>query len=85
YTGAAAKTAAVRLATELRDAGTAAIVAPERSLKAQMRYASSIGAPTVLILGEAELAKGVVTVRDMATAEQREVRRADVGTALAGP
>ena len=85
YTGAAAKTAAVRLATELRDGGTAAIVAPERSLKAQMRYASSVGAPTVLILGEAELAKGVVTVRDMATAKQREVRRADVGTALSGP
>lgn len=82
YRGAAAKAAAVALATELRAEGHAAVVAPDRSLKAQMRYASSIGAPTVLILGEAELAKGVVTVRDMATAEQREVRRADVGTAL---
>ena len=85
YTGAAAKVAAVRLATELRDGGKAAVVAPERSLKAQMRYASSVGALTVLILGEAELAKGVVTVRDMATAEQREVPRADVGTALPTP
>ncbi len=78
YRGARAREAAVRLATDLRAEGVSAIVAPERSLKAQMRYASSVGAPTVLILGDAELAKAVVTVRDMASAKQREVGRADV-------
>ena len=85
YKGDAAKAAAVRLASELRAADKPAFVAPERSLKAQMRYASSVGAPTVLILGDAELAKGVVTVRDMGTAEQHEVRRDDVAAALSGP
>ena len=78
YRGTRAREAAVRLATDLRGNGVSAIVAPERSLKAQMRYASSVGAPTVLILGDAELAKAVVTVRDMASAEQREVGLSDV-------
>jgi histidyl-tRNA synthetase len=41
-------------------------------MKAQMRYASSVGAKTVVIVGPKELENGVVTVRDMATAEQKE-------------
>jgi histidyl-tRNA synthetase len=72
YSGAEAKAKAVVIATELRAVDVATILAPERSMKAQMRYASSVGAKTVVILGPKELEKGVVTVRDMATAEQKE-------------
>jgi histidyl-tRNA synthetase len=72
YNGAEAKAKAVGIATELRTADVTAILAPERSMKAQMRYASSVGAKTVVILGPKELESGVVTVRDMATAEQKE-------------
>jgi histidyl-tRNA synthetase len=72
YSGAEAKTKAVGIATELRAADVAAVLAPERSMKAQMRYASSVGARTVVILGPKELENGFATVRDMKTAEQKE-------------
>lgn len=82
FRGGRAKTKALQLVEALRSAGVAAVVAPDRSLKAQMRYASSTEAPTVLILGEAELERSVVTVRDMATGEQRETAEAAVVSEL---
>ncbi len=72
YRGSQAKAAGLGLASELRARGMAAIMAPEKSLRSQMRYASGIGAPHVLIVGDTELAKGTVTIRDMAKGEQRE-------------
>ena len=72
FRGPAAKAKAVQLATTLRAAGISAVAAPDRSLKAQMRYASAVGSPTVVLIGDRELERGVVTVRDMATAEQQE-------------
>ena len=85
YRGERAKAEAVRLAAKLRAASeTAVVVAPPRSLKAQLRYASAIGARGVFILGDAELENGTVTYRDMATSEQREVpmsRAADTAAA----
>ena len=73
YQGALPKAAAIHLVTRLRDQRFTAVLAPERSLKGQMRYAASIGAPRVLILGDRELSKGVVSVRDMAQGIQQEV------------
>lgn len=74
YRGAKAKIEAARLAARLRAAGGApVIVAPERSLKGQLRYASAVGARGVFILGGAELERGVVAYRDMAAGEQREI------------
>lgn len=84
YRGDSAKSRGLQLAAELRSEGLVVILAPERSLKAQMRYASSAGASRVLILGEAELAKDVVTLRDMAAGEQEEIPIADAGQHLAG-
>ena len=72
YSGAEAKAKAVVIATELRAVDVATILAPERSMKAQMRYASSVGAKTVVILGPKEVENGLVTVRNMETAEQKE-------------
>ena len=48
-----------------------------------MRYASGVHAPRVLILGAQELERGVVTVRDMTSAEQSEVPEDGVAQALA--
>ena len=84
YRGDSAKSRGLRMAANLRSEGLVVILAPERSLKAQMRYASGVGASRVLILGDAELAKDVVTLRDMTAGEQREVPIADVGRELAG-
>jgi histidyl-tRNA synthetase len=82
HRGAQAKAMAVSTATELRAAGIATIVAPERSLKAQMRYASSLESTTVLIIGEQEIERSVVTLRDMSTSEQRELPRSELVSAL---
>ena len=84
YRGEQAKTAAIRLALALRAEGGQAVLAPDRSLKAQLRYASAIEAPGVLIFGDAELAKGTVTYRDMAAGEQREILLADAPKSLLG-
>ena len=57
---------AVKLAQELRDSGITTVLAPaQRSLRAQMRYASSMNARFALILGDDELANGTASVRDM--------------------
>jgi histidyl-tRNA synthetase len=45
---------------------------PARSLKSQMKYADSLGADRVLIIGEQEVLKGVILVRDMKEGGQAE-------------
>ncbi|HPF20933.1 MAG TPA: histidine--tRNA ligase [Syntrophomonas sp.] len=47
----------------------------QRSAKAQMKYADKMGARLVLLLGEDEMQRGVVTIRDMQTRQQSEVAR----------
>lgn len=49
-----------------------------RSLKAQMREADSMGARFVLIIGEDEIAKGEVALRNMKTKEQTSVKFSDI-------
>jgi histidyl-tRNA synthetase len=44
-----------------------------RNFSNQMKYANSIGARNVLILGEREMAEGKVTVKDMTSGEQKTV------------
>lgn len=46
-----------------------------KSLKGAMRKASDLGAKFVLILGEDELKKGVVTLKDMDSGEQKEIEQ----------
>ncbi len=58
----------------LRQAGVAAELGePGRSLKSQMRRADRLGARWVVILGEEELGRETVSLRDMLIGEQREV------------
>jgi histidyl-tRNA synthetase len=62
------------LAQELRDAGIWAEIDYEgKSLKSQMRKADRLRTPWVVILGEEELKKNRVVLRDMATKAQEEV------------
>ncbi len=76
YLGAAAKAEAVRLAAELRRAGVGALLAlGDRSLKAQMKQANASGARYALLIGEGELERGEVTVRDLAAPEGAEERK----------
>lgn len=49
-----------------------------RSFKAQMKYADKCGARYLAVIGDEELAKGVVSLKDMAGGESREVPLADL-------
>jgi histidyl-tRNA synthetase len=72
YQGPAAKEAALALLARLRAADIPA-VSPygERSLKAQLRQAGTLGVRYALIIGEEEVCAGTVTVRDMARSQQQ--------------
>jgi histidyl-tRNA synthetase len=66
--------AATTLVEQLRAAGVRADRAFDaRSMKAQMRAASSSGARLALIVGDDEAAAGTVAVRDLETGEQQQV------------
>lgn len=55
----------------------------DRNLKAQLKYASRIGVPFVAIVGEDEIEKGIVTLRDMTAGTQTEVAIVEVASAIA--
>jgi histidyl-tRNA synthetase len=70
----AAMDKAVKLQSELRSRGLRVLIDHEgKGLKAQMRRADKLGARFVAMLGEAELASGAWTVRDMTAAAQETI------------
>lgn len=74
YLGDSAKKEAMSLSSKLRKVGIPAVLGPTgRGLRSQLRYASSIGATHAIILGDDELEKGVVVLRDMDKGEQEEL------------
>jgi histidyl-tRNA synthetase len=78
-----AATEAAVLAHDLRKAGLSADMDfTSRSMKAQMKYASQIGARFVCILGDDEIASGTAGIKNMATGEQVSVSRADAAARL---
>ncbi|MEO8999423.1 MAG: histidine--tRNA ligase [Rhodanobacter sp.] len=67
------------LAGELRGAGIATEVVLEGSkLGKQFKYADRAGIRFVIVLGEDEIAKGVVTVKDLRREDQFEVARSEL-------
>lgn len=77
--GDAARAKGFLLVQELRTLGLEADMDYEgRSLKSQMRRADKSGARHVLILGEDEMTKGEIQVRDMSNKEQRIIPLASV-------
>lgn len=72
--GEAARLPALRLVTRLRANGIGALLAySNRSLKSQLKSADRAGLTYALILGDEELAQGVVVVRNLATSQQEAV------------
>lgn len=73
--GEGARPEGFKILKELRDAGIAADTDYEnRSIKGAMRRANDLGAGIVLILGEDEIKKNIITFKDMASGEQKEVQ-----------
>jgi histidyl-tRNA synthetase len=67
-----------------RDApGLRVDVYPEADkLGKQVKYASALGVPFVVVIGDDERARGEVALKDMKTGEQRTVKREDAAAAL---
>jgi len=84
YQTTAARSAAVKLASGLRRAGIAAVMAlGERSLKSQMRQANAAGVLYAAILGQEELATDTVILRRMEDGHQEPVATKDVRRLIA--
>ena len=63
---------AIAFAARLRQAGVRAqLYTEQRKFKQKMSYADKLAIPYVVFLGEDEIAKGAVSVKDMATGEQQ--------------
>ncbi len=74
HIGAETRDEAIKLASGLRQAGIGSIVATgNKSLKAQLRQANNLGVRYAVIIGEEEVKKSTVSLRDMTTAQQKTV------------
>ena len=69
-----ASSAGAKLATGLRAANVSTVLAPSRSMKAQMRYANQQNASNVVIIGDREVENGVASVKNLSQGgDQSEV------------
>jgi len=81
--GEEAKKSGLKLLDELRKEAIACDMDHEnKSLKGAMRSANDAKAGYVLIIGEDELKKNTVALKDMASGEQKEIQRNDLITEL---
>ncbi|MBD5084220.1 MAG: histidine--tRNA ligase [Clostridiales bacterium] len=63
---------AIAFATKLRQAGVRAqLYTEQKKFKQKMSYADRLGVPFAAFLGEDEIAQGKVSLKDMATGEQK--------------
>jgi histidyl-tRNA synthetase len=77
--GEEAKKESIKLLNDLRKEGITADTDYEnKSLKGVMRKANDLKARFVLIIGDDELKKNVITLKDMNSGEQREVKPKDL-------
>jgi len=83
YLGKEAKTEAAKLASQLRNAGIAVILATgDKSLKSQLRQANSLGTNYTIIIGEREVKIHSVVLRDMITNKQETLPVTEIAKAL---
>jgi histidyl-tRNA synthetase len=83
HLGSEATVVATKIATTLRGEGIAAILSfGNRSLKAQMKAANTSGAAYAIVIGEDELHRGSVTLRNLETGEQTKLPQSEVVSAI---
>jgi histidyl-tRNA synthetase len=80
--GAAAEAKALSLAGELRGAGFAIELGYRGNLKRRMARADKLNARAAVILGDDELAKGVATLRDFDSGDQKQIAFAQLAQQL---
>jgi histidyl-tRNA synthetase len=82
--GAEGETEALVLTQELRQAGVKAEMGFRGNVGKRMKQANKADARAAVLVGGDELARGVVTIRNLDTGEQREVPRAEAVADLGG-
>ena len=81
--GDEAKAAGLKLMRQLRQEGLAVQMdIMGRNIKNQFKYANRIHAKKTIVIGEDELAKNSVAIKDMATSEQESVPMEEIAKAL---
>lgn len=81
--GKAGEPATLRLAEELRDEGFAVDLGYSGNLGRRLRRANKIGACAAVLIGEDEIGHGVVTLRNLDTGGQTEIRITELRARLA--
>lgn len=77
--GEEAREKGIKLLANMRQAGFTVIYDPEKeTFKAQLKAADNLSARFALIIGEDEIAKGIVTVKNLQTGEQQEIETDEV-------
>lgn len=77
--GERAQAEALVLGRELREAGVPTIVEGRGgSLKSMLRRANGLGSPVALVVGDGELDRGVVQLKDLAAHAQNDVPRSEL-------
>ena len=79
YIGDNARLYAIGLVHKLRENGVAvSIDTLNRNLKGQMKYANKLAARYSVVIGDDEIEKGVVTLKNMVSGEQKEINASDI-------
>ena len=79
FIGDNARLYALDLVHKLRACGISAIIDTlNRNLKGQMKYANKLNARYSVVIGENEIEKGIVTLKNMNSGEQKEINAIDI-------
>jgi len=79
FIGDKARLYALDLVHKLRAGGVSAIIDTlNRNLKGQMKYANKLNARYSVVIGENEIEKGIVTLKNMHSGEQKEINAIDI-------
>ena len=77
--GEDAKKFGIKLIRDLRNMGVKAEMDTlARNIKGQFKYADRLGAQYTIVIGDNELNEGVVSVKEMATSTQTQVKLEDL-------
>ena len=69
---------AIKISSIIRKSASCEVDLMRRRLSKALAYANSEGIPFVVIVGDEELGKGSVTLRDMKTGEQKEIKLSEL-------
>lgn len=79
FIGDNARLYALNLVYKLRERGVVAIIDTlNRNLKGQMKYANKLNARYSVVIGENEIEKGIVILKNMQSGEQKEIKAIDI-------